>query len=97
MRAVAYHQSEVFDAAQTFARTEGIIVAPETAHAVKSAIDEALKCKKSGEDKTILFNCSGHGNFDMSAYDAYYAGQLVDYEYPDELIREAIGRIPKIQ
>jgi tryptophan synthase beta chain len=96
-RAVAYHQSEVFDAAQTFARTEGIIVAPETAHAVRSAIDEAVKCKKSGEDKTILFNCSGHGNFDMSAYDAYYAGQLVDYEYPDELIREAIGRIPKIQ
>ena len=97
MRAVAYHQSEVFDAAQTFARTEGIIVAPETAHAVKSAIDEALKCKKTGEDKTILFNCSGHGNFDMSAYDAFYAGQLVDYEYPDKLIREAIGRIPKIQ
>jgi tryptophan synthase beta chain len=96
-RAVSYHQSEVFDAAQTFARTEGIIVAPETAHAVRSAIDEAIKCKKTGEDKTILFNCSGHGNFDMSAYDAFYGGQLVDYEYPDELIREAIGRIPKIQ
>jgi tryptophan synthase beta chain len=96
MRAVAYHQSEVFDAARTFSRTEGIIVAPETSHAVKAAIDEALKCRKSGEAKTILFNCSGHGNFDMSAYDAYYAGQLADYEYPDELIREAIGRIPKI-
>ena len=85
MRAVSYHQSEVFDAAQTFARTEGIIVAPETSHAVKSAIDVALTCKKTGEDKTILFNCSGHGNFDMSAYDAYYDGKLVDYEYPDEL------------
>lgn len=97
MRAVAYHQSEVFDAAQTFSRTEGIIVAPETSHAVKCAIDEALKCRQTGEEKTILFNCSGHGNFDMSAYDAYYAGQLVDYEYPDELINEAIGRIPKIQ
>jgi len=97
MRAVAYHQSEVFDAAQTFSRTEGIIVAPETSHAVKCAIDEALKCKKTGEEKTIMFNCSGHGNFDMSAYDAYYAGKLVDYEYPDELINEAIGRIPKIQ
>jgi tryptophan synthase beta chain len=96
MRAVAYHQSEVFDAAQTFARTEGIIVAPETSHAVKSAIDEALKCKKTGEDKTILFNCSGHGNFDMSAYDAYYEGKLVDYEYPDELIKESLARIPKI-
>ena len=96
MRAVAYHQSEVFDAAQTFARSEGIIVAPETAHAVKAAIDEALKCKKTGEEKSILFNCSGHGNFDMTAYDAYYAGSLVDYEYPDELIKEAIARIPKI-
>jgi tryptophan synthase beta chain len=96
MRGVSYHQSEVFDAARTFARTEGIIVAPETSHAVKSAIDEALKCKKTGEEKTILFNCSGHGNFDMSAYDAYNAGTLVDYEYPDELIKEAIARIPKI-
>ncbi|MCX6689631.1 MAG: TrpB-like pyridoxal phosphate-dependent enzyme [Methanoregula sp.] len=96
MRAVSYHQSEVFLAAQTFARTEGIIVAPETSHAVKGAIDEALKCKKSGEKKTILFNCSGHGNFDMSAYDAYFAGKLVDFEYPDELIKQAIGRIPKV-
>jgi tryptophan synthase beta chain len=96
MRAVSYHQTEVFDAAQTFARTEGIIIAPETSHAVKGAIDEALKCKKTGEKKTILFNCSGHGNFDMSAYDAYYAGKLVDYEYPDELIKESIARIPKV-
>jgi tryptophan synthase beta chain len=96
MRAVSYHQSEVFDAAQTFSRTEGIIVAPETSHAVKGAIDCALKCRETGEQKTILFNCSGHGNFDMSAYDAYYAGQLVDYEYPDKLIKEALGRIPKV-
>ncbi|WAC05004.1 MAG: TrpB-like pyridoxal phosphate-dependent enzyme [Methanoregula sp.] len=96
MRAVSYHQSEVFDAAQIFARTEGIIIAPETSHAVKGAIDEALKCKKNGEKKTILFNCSGHGNFDMSAYDAYYAGSLVDYEYPDALIKESLARIPKV-
>jgi tryptophan synthase beta chain len=96
MRAVAYHQSEVFEAAQTFARAEGIIVAPETSHAVKGAIDEALACKKTGEEKTILFNCTGHGNFDMSAYDAFYSGNLVDYEYPDKLIKEALGRIPKI-
>ncbi|ABS54587.1 pyridoxal-phosphate dependent TrpB-like enzyme [Methanoregula boonei 6A8] len=96
MRAVAYHQSEVFEAAQTFARAEGIIVAPETSHAVKGAIDEALACKKTGEEKTILFNCTGHGNFDMSAYDAFYSGNLVDYEYPDRLIKEALGRIPKI-
>jgi tryptophan synthase beta chain len=97
MRAVSCHQSEAFDAAQTFSRTEGIIVAPEASHAVRCAIDEAMKCKKTGEEKTILFNCTGHGHFDMSAYDAYYAGTLVDYEYPDALIREAIGRIPKIQ
>jgi tryptophan synthase beta chain len=97
MRAIAYHQSEVFEAAQTFARTEGIIVAPEASHAVKGAIDEALACKKTGEEKTILFNCTGHGNFDMTAYDAFYSGKLVDYEYPDELIKEALGRIPKIE
>ncbi|WP_292370161.1 TrpB-like pyridoxal phosphate-dependent enzyme [Methanoregula sp. UBA64] len=97
MRAVAYHQSEVFEAAQTFARTEGIIVAPEASHAVKGAVDEALACKKTGEEKTILFNCTGHGNFDMTAYDAFYSGKLVDYEYPDELIKEALGRIPKIE
>jgi len=96
MRAVSYHQSEVFDAAQTFARSEGFIVAPETSHAVKAAIDEALKCRKSGEEKTILFNASGHGDFDMSAYDAYYAGNLSDYEYPDSLIREALSRLPKV-
>ncbi len=96
MRAVSYHQSEVFDAAQTFSRTEGIIVAPETSHAVKAAIDCALKCREMKEEKTILFNCSGHGNFDMSAYDAYYAGQLVDYEYPDKLIKESLGRLPKV-
>jgi len=96
MRAIAYHQSEVFDAAQTFARTEGIIVAPETSHAVKAAIDQALECRKTGEAKTILFNCSGHGNFDMSAYDAFYAKQLVDYEYPDELIKQSLARLPKI-
>ncbi|MBP7119611.1 MAG: TrpB-like pyridoxal phosphate-dependent enzyme [Methanolinea sp.] len=96
MRAVSYHQSEVFDAAQTFARTEGIIIAPETSHAARAAIDEALRCKKSGEAKTILFNCSGHGHFDMSAYDAYYAHQLVDYEYPEKLIRESLARLPKI-
>jgi tryptophan synthase beta chain len=96
MRAVSYHQSEVFDAAQVFARTEGIIIAPETSHAVKGAIDEAMKCKASGEEKTILFNCSGHGNFDMSAYDAFYAGKLVDYEYPDELIKQSLARIPKV-
>lgn len=94
IRAVAYHQNEVFEAALTFARTEGIIVAPEAAHAVKAAIDQALLCRKTGEEKVILFNNSGHGNFDFSAYEAYLAGKLPDYEYPLELIKESLSRLP---
>ena len=94
VRPAAYHQNEVFEAAVTFARTEGIIVAPEAAHAVKAAIDEALRCRKTGEEKVILFNNSGHGNFDFSSYEAYFAGRLVDYEYPAELIQESLGRLP---
>ena len=78
IEAVAYRQTEIFKAAVQFARTEGIIVAPESAHAVKATIDEALKAKETGEPKTILFNLSGHGHFDMSAYDAFFAGKLVD-------------------
>jgi tryptophan synthase beta chain len=74
--AEAYNQQEVFDAARTFARTEGIIPAPESAHAIKSAIEHAVKCKVSGEGKTILFNLSGHGFFDMSAYESYMKGTL---------------------
>ena len=97
MRAVAYHQNEVFDAAQLFAQAEGIIIAPETAHAAKAVIDEALKCRESGEEKVILFNNSGHGHFDLSAYDAYFQGKLEDYEYPADLIRESLARLPKIE
>ncbi len=78
MEAVAYPQTQVFEAAMTFARTEGLIIAPETSHAVKCAIDEALKCKESGESKTILFNLSGHGLLDLGGYDEYLAGNLVD-------------------
>jgi tryptophan synthase beta chain len=94
VRPVSYHQNEVFEAAVTFARTEGIIVAPEAAHAVKAAIDEALRCRETGDAKTILFNNSGHGNFDFSSYEAYFAGKLVDYEYPAELIKESLSRLP---
>jgi len=95
-RAVSFHQNEVFKAAQTFAATEGIIIAPEAAHAVKAVIDVALACRESGEEKTILFNNSGHGNFDFSAYDAFYEGKFIDYEYPAELIKEALGRLPHV-
>lgn len=76
--AVAYRQTEVFEAALTFARTEGIVPAPESSHAIRKAIDEALRCKETGEEKVILFNLSGHGYFDLSAYDKYLRGELED-------------------
>ncbi len=76
--AVAYKQTEIFEAAIIFARTEGIVPAPESSHAIKKAIDEALKCKETGEEKVILFNLSGHGYFDLSAYDRYLRGELED-------------------
>jgi tryptophan synthase beta chain len=80
MRSVAYQQTEVFEAARILARTEGFIIAPETAHAVKCAIDEAVACKKTGEAKVIAFNNSGHGLLDLSAYETFLAGKLTDFE-----------------
>lgn len=76
MEATTYHQQEVFEAGVLFARTEGIAPAPESTHAIKCTIDEALKCKETGEEKTILFNLSGHGHFDMASYDKYFNGEL---------------------
>jgi len=96
IEAVAYPQNPVFEAAVLFAQTEGFVAAPETAHAVRAAIDEALKCKESGEKKVIALNFSGHGHFDLSAYDAYLNGKLSDYEYPEEKIKEALALLPKI-
>jgi tryptophan synthase beta chain len=96
MEAVAYYQNEVFEAAQLFAQAEGFVIAPETAHAVRGVIDEALRCKETGEEKVILFNNSGHGHFDLTAYDAYHAKKLVDYEYPAELVKEALAKVPKV-
>jgi len=96
MEAEAFNQNEVFEAAVTFARTEGIIIAPETAHAAKGAIDEALRCKKAGEEKTIFLAASGHGLLDLSAYDAYLNKKLMDYEYPESLIKEALTKLPKV-
>ncbi len=92
----AYHQNEVFEAAVRFARTEGIIIAPEAAHAVKSVIDCANDCTKTGEEKTIVFNCSGHGHFDLTSYEAYFSGALPDYEYPADLIAESLKDLPKV-
>jgi tryptophan synthase beta chain len=80
MESVAYHQNEVFQAARTFAQTEGMIPAPETAHCIKYVIDEALKCKKTNQSKVIAFNNCGHGLLDLKAYEDFQAGRLVDYE-----------------
>ncbi len=91
----AYPQTACFEAAVLFARTEGIIPAPETSHAIKAAIDEAIKCRETGEEKVIVFNFSGHGHFDLVAYDAYLEGKLKDYEYPEEKIKEALAHLPK--
>ena len=96
IEAAAYHQNPVFEAAIKFARTEGIIPAPESAHAIKGAIDEALKAKEAGEKKVILFNLSGHGHFDMTAYENYLSGKLVDFEYPFDRVQESLEHLPKI-
>ena len=96
VEARAIHQLGTFEAGITFARSEGIISAPETDHAIKAGIDEALKCKETGESKTILIAHSGHGHVDMAAYDAYLAGKLKDYEYPEEKIKESLEKLPKV-
>ncbi|WP_241422764.1 TrpB-like pyridoxal phosphate-dependent enzyme [Candidatus Contubernalis alkaliaceticus] len=92
----ALNQLGVFEAAMLFTRSEGILPAPESAHAIRGAIDVALECKESGEQKTILFNLSGHGHFDLTAYDDYLAGKLTDYEYPEEAIKKSLANLPKI-
>ncbi|MGH2508752.1 MAG: TrpB-like pyridoxal phosphate-dependent enzyme [Ktedonobacteraceae bacterium] len=96
IEAQAYHQISVFEAAIQFARTEGIIPAPETSHAIRAAINEALEAKAAGQERVILFNLSGHGHFDMGAYEAYFTGKLQDYEYPAEAVAEAQKRMPQV-
>jgi tryptophan synthase beta chain len=92
----AFHQLECFEAARLFAASEGIIPAPETSHAVRAAVVEALKCKETGEEKCIVFCLSGHGLCDLSSYDRYFSGELEDYAYPQEKIEEAIAELPEI-
>ena len=96
MEAVSVEQTSVFEAAEQFARIEGILPAPESSHAIRAAIDEALKCKVSGEKKTILFNLSGHGLIDMSAYDRYFANDLTNYKVTDDDIVNATRNLEKI-
>lgn len=93
---LAYTQTRVFEAAVQFIQAEGIIPAPESAHAVRAAIDEALRCREEGVPRAIVFNLSGHGHFDMGAYSDYVAGKLEDYEYPAEKVREALVELPKL-
>ncbi|UTW46949.1 TrpB-like pyridoxal phosphate-dependent enzyme [Bacterioplanoides sp. SCSIO 12839] len=95
IEAVAVPQVATFDAGVQFARAEGIIPAPESNHAIRACIDEALRCKESGEEKTLFFNLSGHGHFDMVSYDKYLNKELEDYEYPQSEIDAALARLPK--
>ena len=97
VEARAVPQLATFEAGVTFARSEGIISAPETNHAIRVTIDEALKCRESGEAKTILLAHSGHGHFDMAAYDAYLSGKLQDYDYPKEKVEEALTHLPEVK
>ena len=96
IEAVAVPQVATFAAGVQFAKAEGIIPAPESCHAIRAVIDEALRCKESGEPKTLLFCLSGHGHFDMASYDRYLSGKLEDYDYPKELVDEATKDLPKV-
>ncbi|MDH5577213.1 MAG: TrpB-like pyridoxal phosphate-dependent enzyme [Betaproteobacteria bacterium] len=97
LEARAYHQKECFDAGVQFARTEGILPAPEANHAVKGAIDEALRCKQEGRSQVILFNLCGHGHFDMQAYMDYFSGKLVDQEYDQSELAMALAGLPAVK
>ncbi|MCK4898183.1 MAG: pyridoxal-phosphate dependent enzyme, partial [Anaerolineales bacterium] len=97
IEAIAVPQLATFEAAVQFARSEGIIAAPESAHAIRAAIDEALDAKEKGEKRVIVFNLSGHGNLDMAAYQAYFAGELEDYAYPEQAIKSAMEELPTVE
>jgi tryptophan synthase beta chain len=97
VEAIAVPQVATFDAAVQFARAEGIVPAPESAHAIRAAIDEALDAKQKGEVRVILFNLSGHGHFDLAAYEAYLGGKLQDFAYPAEQVKAAQGDLPQVK
>ena len=96
IEATAYTQTECFAAGVQFARAEGIVPAPEANHAVKGAIEEALRCKREGRAETILFNLCGHGHFDMSAYQAYFEGNLKDETYSESELAMALAGLPSV-
>ncbi len=93
----SFHQIECFQAARLFAQTEGTIPAPETSHAIRAAVNEAIRCRETGQEECILFNFSGHGLCDLSSYDKFLSGKLDDFEYPQERIAEAIAELPVIE
>jgi tryptophan synthase beta chain len=97
IEAVAYHQTTCFEAGVLFARSEGILPAPEANHAVKGAIEEALKCKAEGKSRTILFNLCGHGHFDMQAYIDYFGGKLQDLDYDEAELAMALAGLPSVK
>ncbi len=97
VEAVAYPQRSCFEAAVTFARSEGIIPAPESSHAIKASIDEARKADAEGKSRVILFNLSGHGHFDLAAYDQFFAGKLEDFEYPREAVEKSMANLPQVE
>jgi len=96
VEAQAYHQNEVFQSAVLFAKTEGIIPAPESAHAIKSAIEEALRSAEEGKERTIVFNLSGHGHFDMASYDSFFSKQLEDYSLDEAILEKAVSELPTV-
>ena len=96
MEATSVEQTAVFKAAEQFARVEGILPAPESSHAIKVAIDEALKCKETGEEKTIVFGLTGTGYFDMYAYESFHDGKMSDYIPTDEELAASLAKLPKI-
>ena len=97
MEATSVEQTKVFEAAEVFARVEGILPAPESSHAIRVAIDEALKCKETGEEKTILFGLTGTGYFDLYAYQKFNDGQMSDYIPTDADIAAALEKLPKVE
>jgi tryptophan synthase beta chain len=96
IEAASFHQLECFEAAKLFAATEGTIPAPETSHAIRGAIVEAIRCRKENKEECIVFNFSGHGLCDLGSYDRYFSGELEDYEYPQEKIEAAIAELPDL-
>ena len=96
IEASAVSQLATFEAGVQFARAEGIIPAPESCHAIRQAIDEALACKATGEAKTILFNLTGHGHFDMSSYERYFSGKLEDFDYPAAAVAASLAHLPTV-